>query len=145
MYRISFVAFIGISVSAVPAFAQDAARDLPFDVTRGALVSLDTTLIQWTELRLHVGGVEGELFYRPIDVTAEECRAAALLGMVRLRNLYRQRNGKLPVVLRMGLLCGRAFRGALDYDGLNTRLRILDIESGDIVYEGREAGLPLSG
>ena len=137
-WRLAFFFFLYV---AVPAFGQTPEK-LPFDVSRQALTQIDTTLLQWTSLRTFTGGIEGELFYRAVDVTPEVCHAVALVGMVRLRNSYKKESEADPVVLRLGLLCASAFHGSLYYDGVNTRLEIFDSRSGSILYQAREPGLP---
>ena len=136
------ITLVFLLISAPAAWAQQ--RELPFDVSRQALVSLDTLLISWTAVDSHPGGVEGDIFYQPESVTAGECRALALIGLVRLRNLYAQRSSTLPVSMRLSVLCAGRYRGSLEYDGVNTRLEIRESDSGAITYSGREPGLPLS-
>lgn len=139
-WRLAYVFFV-FPLVALPAFGQTPER-LPFDVSRHALTQIDTTLLQWTSLRIFTGGIEGELFYRAVGVTPEVCHAVALVGMVRLRNSYKKENEADPVVLRLRLLCASAFHGSVNYDGVNTRLQIIDSKSGSVLYRAREPGLP---
>lgn len=113
-----------------------------FDLTRHDLLSVDTTAIRWTELRMYVGGVEAEFLYGIRDVAPEECRAAALIGMVRLRNYYRQEQGSEPVTLRMDFQCGLLYRGGVRYDGVYARMEVRDVETGEPLYKGDRLGLP---
>ncbi|MEE9156283.1 MAG: hypothetical protein V3U38_06510 [Gemmatimonadota bacterium] len=142
MHRVQLAASLSILIScAVPASAQTRST-LPFDVSREALAQVDTSALQWTTLRTFTGGVEGSLYYHPGGVTPEQCKAVVVIGMVRMRNLYLQEIEEAPVVLRMDFRCAAAFFGTLRYDGVNTHLQIKDATSGEILYKGRELGLP---
>ncbi len=142
MHRVQLAASLSILIScAVPASAQTRST-LPFDVSREALARVDTSALQWTTLRTFTGGVEGSLYYHPGGVTPEQCKAVVVIGMVRMRNLYLQEIEEAPVVLRMDFRCAAAFLGTLRYDGVNTHLQIKDANSSEILYKGREPGLP---
>ena len=131
-------------LTAASADAQTRLDPLPFDVSRLALLSVDTSLVEWISTGTFMGGVEGQLFYRAKGVTGNECRAVALIGLVRLRNLYRRQRQQEPVALRLRLLCARTYNGNLNYDGVNTDLEIRDSDTGDVIYSGSEPGLPFS-
>jgi hypothetical protein len=111
-------------------------------LTRQNLLAVDTAAIRWTTLGTYVGGVDAEFLYRTLEVTPEECRAAALIGMVRLRNYYRQKQGDEPVTMRMDFQCGMAYKGGLRYNGVNAELEIRDVASGEQIYLKRRRGLP---
>ena len=144
MHRVQLAASLSILISCtVPASAQPRSTlPPPFDVSREALAQVDTSALQWTTLRTFTGGVEGSLYYHPGSVTPEQCKAVVVIGMVRMRNLYLHEIEEAPVVLRMDFRCAAAFLGTLRYDGVNTHLQIKDATSGEILYKGRELGLP---
>ncbi len=121
---------------------EPAAAQLPFDITPEDVSAIDTTLVQWTGLRTWVGGVEGELRYGASEVAEGECKALALLGLVKLRNYYQRQREESPVTLRLTLRCGTAYRGSLAYDGVVVRLDLYDRTTGARVYQGRHRGLP---
>jgi hypothetical protein len=121
--------------------SEPAAAQLPFDITQEDLQAVDTTAMRWSNVRTHTGGVEGELSYRGLEVSDGECRAAALLGGIRLRNLYRRENQKEPVTLQLTVRCP-TYRAVLEYDGVVARLELRDVATGDLVYQGRRRGFP---
>lgn len=116
--------------------------ELAFDLTRYDLLTVDTAAIRWTTLRTFVGGVDAEFLYGDPEVTPEQCRGAALIGMVRLRNYYKQQQGSEPVSMRMDFQCGMTYRGGLRYDGVSARLEIRDVATGEPIYRKRRRGLP---
>lgn len=129
--------FLGLFGLAGPATAQ-----LPFDVTREDLASVETGDIVWTGLRDFVGGVDGELEYRREEVSEGECRAVVLTAARRLRILYATEHGEQPVTLRLAARCGARYEARLSYDGLVAFLELRDPAGGTIVYRGRHRGLP---
>lgn len=136
------IAFLALLLSGSPVFAQADARKLPFDVSASEFARVDTTRMEWKLVRSYAGGVDAELLYAPPELTADGCRAASVLGMTRVVNTYRRQRGGQPVVLRLSVRCARAYRGNVDYDGLNTKLRITDLATGAVLYSGSEPGLP---
>ena len=118
-----------------------AAAQLPFDIAQEDLQAVDTTAMRWSNVRTHTGGVEGELSYRVLEVSDGECKAAALLGGIRLRNLYRREHEREPVTLQLTVRCP-AYRAVLDYDGVVARLELRDAATGGLVYQGRKRGFP---
>ena len=134
--------FAPVAALAIGLAPARAAAQLPFDVVQEDLLAVDTTAMRWQALSTSVGGVEGELRYVVGDVTEGECRAMAVLGMLRLRNYYLKQQGERPVTLRMRLLCGAAYRGYVEYDGVTLRFELRDRATGELLYEGRRRGLP---
>jgi hypothetical protein len=119
-----------------------AAAQLPFEISLEDLQAVDTTAMRWTDVRSHIGGVEGEFSYRDPEVTEGECKAVVFLGGLRLRNLYRRERQEEPVTLRLTARCGAAYRASLDYDGVVARLEVRDVATGEIVYQGRKRAFP---
>lgn len=115
---------------------------LSFGVTQEDLQHIDAAAIRWTTLRTFVGGVEAELLYNAEAVTAVECRAVALLGVLQLRNHYVRQRKAAPVAMRMDFRCGTLYDGRFRYNGVIARLEIRDGSTGDLIYEGRRRGLP---
>lgn len=118
------------------------AGELPFEVTRADLLTVDTAAIRWRTLRTYVGGVEAEFVYVDTDVDGLECRAAAVIAMARVRNRYKRDQGSEPLALKMDFHCGTLYRGAVRYDGMTTSLEIVDRSNGDRLYAARMRGLP---
>ncbi len=121
--------------------SEPAAAQLPFDIDQEDLQAVDTTAMRWSNVRTHTGGVEGELSYRVLEVSDGECKAAALLGGIRLRNLYRREHEREPVTLQLTVRCP-AYRAVLGYDGVVARLELRDVATGELVYQGRRRGFP---
>jgi hypothetical protein len=139
------VPFAWMALLAIIAAVQQPTQssgELAFELTRYDLLTVDTTAIRWTTLSTYVGGVDAEFVYSNREVMPNECRGAALIGMVRLRNYYRQEQRNEPVTMRMDFQCGLIYRGGFRYDGVNARLEIVEITSGESIYQGRRRGLP---
>ncbi len=119
-----------------------ASAQLPFDITTEDLVQVDTAGLRWLGLRTYVGGAEGSLAYGSGKVELEVCRAAAVVGIVRMRIHYREIRGGEPVTLRLAVRCGPSYRASLEYDGVMLRLEMRDLARGELVYQGRRRGLP---
>ncbi len=135
--RAAALAAVGALSLSNPATAQ-----LPFDITQDDLQAVDTTALHWTSVQTYVGGVDGELRYRDPEVAEGECRAVALLGLLRLRNHYRRERGEAPVAIRLALRCAATYLGNLRYDGVVVQLELRDAATGELVYRGRRRGLP---
>ncbi|HSG81832.1 MAG TPA: hypothetical protein VLC48_06270 [Gemmatimonadota bacterium] len=131
-----------VAAAAVTLVPASSAAQLPFAVTQNDLASVDTTAFHWRGLAANVGGVEGELRYAVASPPVGECRAVATLGMFRLRNYYMKSAGERPVTLKLQLRCGDAYRGRVDYDGVNTSLELTNHTSGALLYRGSIRGLP---
>lgn len=133
---------VALLAAAGPVAAQvGAGGSQPFGVTHEDLLQVRLDVMRWTALDTYVGGISATLQYQRDDPTDGECRAAVLVGVARLHKRYTDERGSEPVTLRLGFSCGASYDGELRYDGVNTYLRVRDIESGDVVYEGRERGL----
>lgn len=117
-----------------------ATAQLPFDLTEEDLRGVEAAGPHFTSVRTYVGGAEAELRYSAEEATAGECRAAALLGTLRLRRRYQDQRGEAPVSLRMAFRCGTAYRGEVVFDGLVVRLELRDGSSGSLIYRGRWRG-----
>ncbi|UCC83155.1 MAG: hypothetical protein JSW46_19750 [Gemmatimonadota bacterium] len=120
---------------------ETTAAQIPFEILQEDLQAVDTTAMRWSNVRMHTGGVEGELSYRVLEVSEGGCKAVALLGGLRLRNLYRRENQKDPVTLQLTARCP-GYRAVLDYDGVVARLELRDGATGRLVYQGRTRGFP---
>ncbi|NIN72305.1 MAG: hypothetical protein GTO46_10400 [Gemmatimonadetes bacterium] len=120
---------------------ETTAAQLPFDILEEDLQAVDTTAMHWSNVRTHTGGVEGELAYRVLEVSEGGCKAVALLGGVRLRNLYLRESQRDPVTLQLTVRCP-GYRALLDYDGVVARLELRDVATGGLVYQGRNRGFP---
>ncbi|UCF20370.1 MAG: hypothetical protein JSU87_02900 [Gemmatimonadota bacterium] len=121
---------------------RGALAQLPFDLLPEELLQVDTAAVRWSNLRSFVGGAEVDLYYATETVETGECKAVALLGLLRLRDHYRRQRETEPVSLRLRLRCARLFNGLLEYDGVSVRLELRDESSGALVYRGRHRGLP---
>lgn len=119
-----------------------ARAQLPFDVSEADLARVDTAGFRWPSLRASVGGASGELRYVVEEPSIDECRAVAVLGMLRLRNYYLARHGERPVTLKLRLRCGPMYHGGVEYDGITTRLELRDGAIGRVLYRGEVRGLP---
>jgi hypothetical protein len=132
-----------VLIATVPALSPATARaQLPFEVTRSDLAKVDTLQLRWPSLRASVGGVSGALQYAVEDPEEAECRAVAVLGMLRLRNHYLMQYGERPVTLKLQLRCGPVYHGRVEYDGINTRFELREGPIGRVVYRGQVRGLP---
>ncbi len=136
------VQLVVLAISALIQSPAQSTDELPFELTREDVRSVDTSAIRWTTLRTFVGGAEAEFLYENREVTPEECRAAALIGAARLRTHYRVERQDEPVSLRMGFQCGMIYTGVLRYDGVNSHLEVREVASGELIYRGRQRGLP---
>lgn len=139
------VPFVWMATLAIIAAVQQPTQtsgELAFELTRYDLLTVDTAAIRWTTLSTYVGGVDAEFVYANREVMPNECRGAALIGIARLRNYYRKEQRNEPVTMRMDFQCGLTYRGGLRYDGVNARLEIVEIASGELIYRGRRRGLP---
>lgn len=135
--RIATLTALIVLYPLVPAVAQ-----LPFDIGQEDVQAVDTTAMRWSNVRTHAGGVEGELAYRVLEVSDGVCKAVALLGGLRLRNLYRREHEREPVTLRLSVRCGPTYGATLDFDGVVARLEVRDVATGELVYQGRKRGYP---
>lgn len=141
--RLLTLILVGL-LSPAPGPAQTAS-ELPFDLTERDIAQLDPSAISWSKERTFVGGVEGELHYdrnNPHLAESAECRAAALVGLLRLRNLYVRERDETPVSIHLGFRCRSVYGGTLTYDGVVMRLELRDHTSGRLIYQGRARGLP---
>ncbi len=121
---------------------RQALAQLPFDLLPEEVLQVDTAAVRWSDLRSYFGGAEAEIYYATESVELGECKAVALLGLLRLRDYYRRQRESDPVSLRLRLRCARLYRGLLEYDGVSVRLELRDGSSGALVYRGRHRGLP---
>jgi hypothetical protein len=134
---------IPIALAVIPAGAAAQGQELPFDLTQADLVAVDTAAFNWKVARASVGGVEGEFLYAGAEPPTEgECRAAALMGMLRLRNYYRSQNQDELISIRMNFRCAALYGGLLEYDGVVLTLEIKDAATGDVLYRKSRRGLP---
>jgi hypothetical protein len=103
---------------------------------------VDTAAARWVTVRAYVGGAEAELSYSAVEATPGECRAAAVLGMLQLRQYYLRQRASAPVSMRITFRCGTLYRGGIEYDGLVLRLELRDGATGALIYQGRRRGFP---
>ncbi len=137
----SWIKTVTLTALIVVCLSETTAAQLAFDILQEDLQAIDTTAMRWSNVRTHSGGVEGELSYRVLEVSEGECKAAALLGGLRLRNHYRREKQKDPVTLQLTVRCP-GYRAILDYDGVVARLELRDVATGALVYRGRKRGFP---
>lgn len=134
------VAFLAIMTAlASPSWA---AAQLPFELTAEDLQRVDTSELRWVGLRTYVGGAEGSLVLDAQKVELRVCRAAAVVGLARMRVHYLEAREREPVTLRLAVRCGLSYRASLEYDGVILRLEVRDLSSAELVYQGRSRGLP---
>lgn len=131
------IALSGVLQSPIEALAQ-----LPFDLTEQDVVAVDSSAIRWADVKTYMGGAEAQLHYEVEEPLEGECRAAALMGLLRLRDHYVGKTEESPVTLRLAFRCGAAYRGNVEYDGLIVRVEQRDLSGGQLVYQGRRRGLP---
>lgn len=131
-----------LAIATVPASPSTTAAQLPFDITATDLIQVDTAALRWLGIRTYVGGAEGSLAYGSGKVEPGVCRAAAIVGVARLRAHYRELRGGEPVTLRLAVRCGDSYRASMEYDGVILRLEVRDLSRGERVYQGRRRGLP---
>lgn len=79
-----------------PTFAQ-----LPFGVTESDILTVDTAAVEWLTVKTHVGGAKARLSYSAEVPTIGECKAATVIGALRLRDHYIQKRGLEPVTFRL--------------------------------------------
>jgi hypothetical protein len=115
---------------------------LPFEITRESLSKVDTASLEWRSLKTSVGGIEGEVLYSAPDPSLDECKAATLLGGLRMRVQYVRMKGEQPLTLRLDLHCVKRYEALLRFDGVMLELELRDPVTGAIIYQGRYRGLP---
>jgi hypothetical protein len=130
------------AAAAALAAPAHAAAQLPFDLTEADLSRVDTAAVRWIAVRTYVGGAEAALSYASDDVTPGECKAAAVLALLRLYRHYQARQEEPPVSMQMSFTCGGLYEGDVDYDGLVVRLVLRDDTTGALIYEGRWRRFP---
>ncbi len=133
--------FVFLAVATVPASPSTTAAQLPFDIKATDLIQVDTAALRWLGIRTYVGGAEGSLVYSSGKVELEVCRAAAVVGVARIRVHHRELRGSEPVTLRLAVRCGDSYRASMEYDGVILRLEVRDLSRGELVYQGRRRGL----